>query len=154
MSMPSDPNFDPASDPTFDLHRFLPFLMHHASEKISLGFREIYRNRYRMTRTEWRVLANLGQYGRQTASDIITRTGLHKTKVSRAVFSIEQRRWLKRDQDDKDRRTQFLALTKQGENAFRELSNAGIAHDREMRKRLGARDYDRLIDLLEKVRNL
>ncbi|AXO16075.1 MarR family winged helix-turn-helix transcriptional regulator [Thalassospira indica] len=138
----------------FDLHSFLPFLMHHASEKVSLGFREIYRDRYRMTRSEWRVLATLGQYGALTATEIVTHTGLHKTKVSRAVFSIEKRRWLKRRQDEKDRRIHRLELTSQGVSAFQSLCAAGIAYDRKVRDFLGEDEFKRLSDLLEKLKDL
>lgn len=138
----------------FDLHSFLPFLMHHASEKVSLGFRDIYRDRYRMTRSEWRVLATLGQYGALTATEIVTHTGLHKTKVSRAVFSIEKRRWLKRRQDEKDRRVQRLELTAQGMSAFTSLCEAGVAYNRKVRDFLGDDDFARLSDLLIKLNDL
>ena len=138
----------------FDLHSFLPFLMHHASEKVSLGFRDIYRDRYRMTRSEWRVLATLGQYGALTATEIVTHTGLHKTKVSRAVFSIEKRRWLKRRQDEKDRRVQRLELTAQGLSAFTSLCEAGVAYNRKVREFLGDDDFARLSDLLLKLNDL
>ena len=138
----------------FDLHSFLPFLMHHASEKVSLGFREIYRDRYRMTRSEWRVLATLGQYGALTATEIVTHTGLHKTKVSRAVFSIEKRRWLKRRQDETDRRIHRLELTSQGISAFQSLCEAGIAYDRKVRDFLGEDEFKRLSGLLEKLNGL
>ena len=138
----------------FDLHSFLPFLMHHASEKVSLGFRDIYRDRYRMTRSEWRVLATLGQYGALTATEIVTHTGLHKTKVSRAVFSIEKRRWLKRRQDEKDRRVQRLELTAQGISAFTSLCEAGVAYNRKVREFLGDDDFARLSDLLLKLNDL
>ena len=138
----------------FDLHSFLPFLMHHASEKVSLGFREIYRDRYRMTRSEWRVLATLGQYGALTATEIVTHTGLHKTKVSRAVFSIEKRRWLKRNQDEKDRRIHRLELTGQGMSAFQSLCKAGIAYNRKVRDFLGEDEFKRLSDLLQKLNGL
>ncbi|NIZ01677.1 MarR family winged helix-turn-helix transcriptional regulator [Thalassospira lucentensis] len=138
----------------FDLQSFLPFLMHHASEKVSLGFRDIYRDRYRMTRSEWRVLATLGQYGALTATEIVTHTGLHKTKVSRAVFSIEKRRWLKRRQDEKDRRVQRLELTAQGISAFTSLCEAGVAYNRKVREFLGDDDFARLSDLLIKLNDL
>lgn len=138
----------------FDLHSFLPFLMHHASEKVSLGFRDIYRDRYRMTRSEWRVLATLGQYGALTATEIVTHTGLHKTKVSRAVFSIEQRRWLKRCQNENDRRLHLLELTAQGLSAFRALCDAGITYDRKVRDFLGEDDFKLLSGLLTKLNDL
>ncbi|OKH86680.1 MarR family winged helix-turn-helix transcriptional regulator [Thalassospira sp. TSL5-1] len=138
----------------FDLHGFLPFVLPHTSEKVSFGFRDIYRDRYRMTRSEWRVLATLGQYGPQTATDIGTRTGLHKTKVSRAVASIEARRWLKRQQDETDRRIALITLTKQGESAFASLAKAGITYNQKVRNHLGEQDFDALMTLLGKLESM
>lgn len=135
----------------FDLDGFLPFVLHHTSEKVSFGFRDIYRDRYRMTRSEWRVLATLGQYGPQTATGIGTRTGLHKTKVSRAVASIEARHWLKRQQDENDRRIALISLTRQGESAFASLATAGIAFNQKARAHLGGQDFDALMNLLGKL---
>ena len=138
----------------FDLHAFLPFVLHHTSEKVSFGFRDIYRDRYRMTRSEWRVLATLGQYGAQTATDIGTCTGLHKTKVSRAVASIEARRWLKRQPDEKDRRFALITLTKQGESAFKSLAEAGMTYNQKVRAHLGEQDFKALMTLLGKLENM
>lgn len=138
----------------FDLHGFLPFLLHHTSEKVSLGFRDIYRDRYKMTRSEWRVLATLGQYGPQTATDIGTRTGLHKTKVSRAVHSIETRRWLNRRQDEDDRRIHLIELTKQGQSAFLSLCQAGVTYNQKAHDFLGDKDFDALVTLLGKLNHM
>jgi ATP-dependent Lon protease len=44
-----------------------------------------------MLRTEWRVLFHLGIYGEMTATDIVNRARIHKTKVSRAVQKLVDR---------------------------------------------------------------
>ena len=53
------------------------------------GFAAVYKAEYGMTRPDWRVLANLGQYGRQSARQICARAGMHKTEVSRAVARLD-----------------------------------------------------------------
>ncbi|MEY8841114.1 MarR family transcriptional regulator, partial [Cribrihabitans sp. XS_ASV171] len=90
----------------FDLRNFLPFLLNQAAEESSLEFQSVYKNRYGMLRTEWRVLFHLGIYGELTAKEIGERARIHKTKVSRAVAKLAERRFLMRTRDDLDRRSE------------------------------------------------
>jgi DNA-binding MarR family transcriptional regulator len=113
----------------FDLETFLPYALNRAAEAASRGFQAIYKARYGMLRTEWRVLAHLGQYGAMTARDICTRADLHKTKVSRAVKALEARRFLTRRTEERDRRQELLSLTAAGEAAFRNLAEEARRYD-------------------------
>ena len=47
----------------FDLESFLPYLLNQAAEATSRAFQAVYRDRYGMTRTQWRVLAHLDRSG-------------------------------------------------------------------------------------------
>ncbi|MEX0276584.1 MAG: MarR family winged helix-turn-helix transcriptional regulator [Ruegeria sp.] len=113
----------------FDLRNFLPFLLNQAAEESSLEFQQVYKNRYGMLRTEWRVLFHLGNYGEMTAKDIGQRAKIHKTKISRAVAKLEQRRFLKRIRDEEDRRVERLSLTQAGHSAYRELRAIAQSYD-------------------------
>ena len=113
----------------FDLEGFLPYALNRAAESASRGFQAIYKARYGMLRTEWRVLAHLGRYGGMTARDICTRADLHKTKVSRAVKALEARRFLTRRTVEADRRQEVLALTPAGEAAWRHLAQEARKFD-------------------------
>ncbi|HAC50641.1 MAG TPA: MarR family transcriptional regulator, partial [Sulfitobacter sp.] len=79
-------------DDDFQLQYFLPYLLNQAAEASSLEFQQIYKSRYGMLRTEWRVLFHLGLYGQLTASEIGQRARMHKTKISRAVHRLTERR--------------------------------------------------------------
>ena len=116
----------------FDLLDFLPYLLNLAAEEASLGFQTLYKTRYGMLRTEWRVLFHLGRYGDMTAKDICDRARLHKTKVSRAVKALEARRYLTRRELPQDRRNEVLSLTRTGQVLYRDLS-------------ISARDYDAVL---------
>jgi DNA-binding MarR family transcriptional regulator len=113
----------------FDLEAFLPYALNRAAETASRGFASIYKARYGMLRTEWRVLAHLGRSGEMTARDICLRADLHKTKVSRAVKALAERRFLTRRTADGDRRHEILALTPAGAAAYRELAAEAVAFD-------------------------
>ena len=113
----------------FDLALFLPYLLNQAAERSSLDFQRIYRQRYGMLRTDWRVLFHLGLYGRMTAQDIGARASIHKTKISRAVHRLEALRFLRRTRDAEDRRREFLDLTPQGQRAYVDLLTEAAAYD-------------------------
>jgi len=113
----------------FPLQQFLPYLLNQAAEESSLEFQQIYKNRYGMLRTEWRVLFHLGIYGRMTAKEIGQRSKMHKTKISRAVQRLAQRRFLTRNQDEQDRRLEHLELTSAGQSAYRDLREVAEKYD-------------------------
>lgn len=109
------------SQEEFDLQGFLPYLLNQAAEVSSLEFQNVYKQRYGMLRTEWRVLFHLGLYGQMTASDIGARAKMHKTKISRAVQRLAERRFVERARDRMDRRVEHLTLTLQGRAAYVDL---------------------------------
>ena len=107
---------------TFDLSEFTPYLLAQAAESASLGFQQYYKSQYGMLRTEWRVLFHLGRYGQMTAKEICDRARIHKTKVSRAVSALEDKRYLQRQEMQTDRRHSTLFLTLQGRAVYDDLA--------------------------------
>jgi DNA-binding MarR family transcriptional regulator len=140
---------DQADD--FELRDFTPYLLNAAAEAQSLAFSRVYRDRYGMLRTEWRVLFHLGRYGEMSAREISQRAKIHKTKVSRAVAALAQKRFLERRPSTEDRRVELLALRPPGRAAFEDLSRAAAAHERALEDRIGA---ERLADLRDLLRIL
>jgi DNA-binding MarR family transcriptional regulator len=113
----------------FDVQDFLPYLLNLAAEEASLGFQVLYKSRYGMLRTEWRVLFHLGRYGEMTAKEICDRSRVHKTKVSRAVAKLAARRFLQRRVLAQDRRAEVLDLTDAGRAAYADLHAQAQAYD-------------------------
>lgn len=122
---------------TFELDNFLPYRLNRAAEAASLGFAALYRARHHMTRPEWRVLALLGAVGGLAAAQIVRQTGMHKTKVSRAVAALERRGWLGRVADKADRRIEHLELTPEGHGALDELIQLAREYKSALRARIG-----------------
>lgn len=129
---------------TFDLRQFLPYLLNHAAEAVSLEFQRTYKQRYGMLRTEWRVLFHLGQYGDMTARQICDMARLHKTKVSRAVAALEQKRYLSRQEMAVDRRHSLMTLTRQGRQVFQDLTREARAFDARIRSDMSKEESDLL----------
>ena len=133
------------------LSDFLPYLLFQAAELTSRDFQRHYQNRYGMLRTEWRVMFHLGQTRHQTARHICERASLHKTKVSRAVKALEEKRYLSRETMQNDRRQELLFLTKKGSSVHAELTVMAADYDRTFEKSLGSEDLAALITTLNKL---
>lgn len=116
----------------FELHSFLPYLLNQAAETTSRAFAETYRSKYGMLQTEWRVVYHLGRYGDLTAKEICIRARTHKTKVSRAVQALSQKRYVTRQTWSEDRRHEHLSLTPQGRLVFEDLVRAAEAYEAEL----------------------
>lgn len=138
-------------DDSFELTSFTPYLLNQAAEAQSDIFSGIYSDRYGMLRTEWRVLFHLGRYGNLSAKEISERAKIHKTKVSRAVRALEEKRFLTRAESSEDRRFETLSLRPPGLEAFRYLSEAAQDYERALEDRLGKRDARKLKYLLNKL---
>ncbi|MGB3315543.1 MAG: MarR family transcriptional regulator [Albidovulum sp.] len=133
----------------FDLHSFLPYLLNRAAEETSLNFQKVYKDRYGMLRTEWRVLVHLGRYGAMTATEIGKRADLHKTKISRAVARLSERGFLVRKEDGADRRQELLELSRTGQAAYRDLSTAAQEHNAELASGMTDSEYAVLLRCLK-----
>jgi len=132
----------------FDLQNFLPYLLNQAAEESSLRFQQVYKDRYGMLRTEWRVLFHLGIYGKMTAKEIGERSKMHKTKISRAVAKLAERRFLTRQRDGADRRLEYLELTEAGRRAYRDLRQVAMEYDSALAARFSDADMATLRRML------
>lgn len=136
------------------LESFLPYRLNRATALAIGEFSRIYRAEFGLTVPEWRVLATLNALTSATATEIGRDSAMHKTKVSRAVASLQQRRWVARATDEKDRRIEHITLTAGGKAAFRRLAPKMLAFEEKLLSRLTAaerRDLLRGLDVLEKA---
>lgn len=140
-----------ARESGFDLLEFLPYLLNQAAEESSLSFQKVYKDRYGLLRTEWRVLFHLGMFGEMTATDIGTRAKIHKTKISRAVYRLAQRRYLKRVPSETDRRVEWLVLTSAGEAVYRDLRDTAEAYEAQLLDGYSDEEVDSLKRVLARL---
>lgn len=133
------------TEDVLSLENFLPYRLNRLTDAVSREFSRIYRERYGLTRPEWRLLATLGQYGTMTATAVGRHSAMHKTKVSRAVAALEERRWLTRAPDDADRRVEHLGLTRAGQDAYRDLVPLAKAFEEQMLGGMSAKDREAVL---------
>ena len=136
---------------TFDLQDFLPYLLNQAAEATSRSFEGVYKSGYGMTRTQWRVMANLGRFGAMTARDICRISHIEKTKVSRAVAGMAATGLLIRATSDRDRRVENLTLTPKGREVYVEIGQRALRFDAALRDRLGPDVSARIDSLLRGI---
>lgn len=139
---------------SFDIQDFLPYLLALSAEETSLGFQRLYKDKYGMLRTEWRLLFHLGRYGDMTAKDVCDRARLHKTKVSRAVTALEAKQFIKRTEVPSDRRHALLGLTRHGLKAYEDLSQAAQSYDARLMQEFSPEEQKTLKDYLKRVARL
>ena len=104
------------------LEKFLPYQLNVVASLVSLALSRVYARRYGIGVPEWRVLVTLGQYGVMTGKAIGAHTHMHKTKVSRAVALMEERKLLVRRANRADMRESFLSLTAAGRTMYEEVA--------------------------------
>jgi DNA-binding MarR family transcriptional regulator len=118
---------------------------------VSLAFAAVYKAQEGLSRPEWRVLAILAQFPRATATEIGGQANMHKTKVSRAVFVLEERKWLLRKTDDNDRRIEWLQLTRTGRSQFAKLSASAREFEAGLIEALGKDASAHLLSALDRI---
>ena len=140
--------------PDFELSNFLPYLLNQAAEKASADFAAVYKSKYGLQRTDWRVVAHLGEFGALSARQICDRAGEHKTKVSRAVSRLESMGLLHRASSDQDRRTEILDLTLKGQRTYRDLTKLAEDQDANLADQLGGEVVKDLKSVLLSIADL
>ena len=131
---------------------FVPFRLNRLAEAVSQKLSEIYRHRFQLEIPEWRVLVTVGHCDGCTARTIVESTRMHKTRVSRAVASLEARGLIEKDANAQDARELPLRLSKSGTRMYAALVPQALAREREILGCLGNGEkevFERLLKRLE-----
>lgn len=108
------------------LETFLPYRLNVVASLVSQALSRIYVDRYGLGVPEWRILVTLGEFEVMTAKAIGAHSHMHKTKVSRAVSTLERRKLLVRRENRDDRREAFLSLTPAGRAIYNDLAPGAL----------------------------
>jgi DNA-binding MarR family transcriptional regulator len=136
--------------PLLQLENFLPHQLNVLSSLVSQALTRVY-GRYGIGIPEWRVLVSLGQFGVMTGKEIGARTHMHKTKVSRAVAQLEERKYVTRKANRADLREAFLSLTPAGRAVYEELAPRARDFTEKLSEAVAAADraaFDRAVSKL------
>ncbi|MCB5176126.1 MarR family winged helix-turn-helix transcriptional regulator [Microvirga sp. SM9] len=140
-----------ALEPRVVLERFLPYRLNVLASLTSNALAQIYAERFGLSIPAWRVVATLGQYDVRTARDIAAHGVMHKSTVSRAVSSLEQRGLIVRRPNQDDRREELLALTPEGRTIYDALAPQALAFEDRLVSVLSPEELETLGGLVEKL---
>jgi len=140
-----------APKPQVVLERFLPYRLNVLASLASNALAQIYAERFGLSIPAWRVVATLGQYDIRTARDIAAHGVMHKSTVSRAVSSLEQRGLIVRRPNQDDRREELLALTAEGRAIYEALAPQALAFEERLVSVLSAEEQEVLSALVDKL---
>jgi len=121
MTHPAPREAGPRATRGLKLEEFLPHRLNVLSSLVSQALTRVY-GKYGIGIPEWRILVTLGENGVMTGKAVGAQTHMHKTKVSRAVAQLEQRKLISRKVNRADLREAFLSLTPGGREIYDELA--------------------------------
>lgn len=111
------------------LQQFLPYRLAVLADAVSRSMAAVYRQRFDLSRDEWRLLAALAESGRLQAAEAAQTTTLDKMQASRALRSLESRGLVARQTDERDRRHVIVQLLPAGRTLLRQLAPMVLARE-------------------------
>jgi DNA-binding MarR family transcriptional regulator len=135
------------------LDSFLPAVLRNLSEDITNRMSARYTGDLRLSVTESRILVHLAEREALTATQIVEVTAMEKSKVSRALSSLEERGLISRVPSAEDQRTKNLALTERGYRLYQAIVPRILDWEKELLEGLEISEYRDLLYLLDKLRD-
>jgi DNA-binding MarR family transcriptional regulator len=133
------------------LEQYLPYQLQVVATLMSQALSRVYARRYHLGIPEWRVLVVLAQFDWINGKAICTHTHMHKTKVSRAVAILENRKLLLRRANRADMRESFISLTPAGRTIYEELAPHALEFARRLTDILTPNDRDAFHRALQQI---
>lgn len=137
--------------PTFpSTARSLPIALIGARESVMAPIRAMLAEAG-ITEQQWRVLRVLSEFGPQDATEVSQKTYLLLSSLTRIIQTMTQKGLLTRSPHETDRRRLTLEITPAGQKILDDNLHQGIAIVNDVRAKLGAEQYELLLDLLATV---
>jgi DNA-binding MarR family transcriptional regulator len=137
--------------PPVVLEEFLPYRLNVLAGLTSSVLAQLYAERFGLSIPAWRVIVTLGQYEQRTARDMAPPGVMHKSTVSRAVSSLEERGLVVRRSNLDDRREEWLALTPAGRAIYEAVAPQALAVEEQLLSVLTPRERRAFADLVDKL---
>lgn len=136
-----------------DLATFLPYQLTNIATRVSNDFAEVYQTKYGLNIPQWRILANLAQYGQSNAKDLCTQANMDKSTVSRAVKVLIDKGLVKSELNAQDKRAALLVLSKAGQNLYEQIAPDALNWEKQLLSTLTNEEYEVLVSIFEKLNN-
>jgi DNA-binding MarR family transcriptional regulator len=135
-----------------DLATFLPYQLNNIATRVSNDFAEVYQVKYGLNIPQWRILANLAQYGQSNAKDLCTQASMDKSTVSRAVKALVANGLISSQPNEQDKRAALLLLTAAGQALYAQIALDAHAWEAQLLSHLSDAEYKGLMSVLDKLK--
>ena len=130
--------------------RSLPIALIRAREGVMTPIREMLAESG-ITEQQWRVLRVLSEFGTLDTSTLADRASLLFPSLTRIATTLRKKGLITQTRDDKDRRRQFIEITRAGRKIIDDNEDQAAAIVSEFQTILGKQDYEKLLDLLARL---
>ncbi|WP_420012337.1 homoprotocatechuate degradation operon regulator HpaR [Tateyamaria sp.] len=130
--------------------RSLPIALIRAREGVMLPIRDML-GETGITEQQWRVLRVLSEYGRLDAKTLADRSSLLFPSLTRIATTLRGKGLITQERDGVDRRRQFIEITAAGQKIIDDNAGHSAQIVAELKAKLGAEDYETLLDLLARL---
>lgn len=125
----------------FNLDSFLPYQLSVLAAQVSREFSAVYREKFGISVSEWRVVAHLSQTDEPVSvREVFQKVDMDKSKVSRAATKLESRGYVVKTPNKVDGRLVELKLSAAGRDLIREMTPIAQEYERRVLAQLGERD--------------
>lgn len=136
-----------------NLDTFLPYQLTNIATLVSNDFAKVYKREFGLSIPQWRILANLAQYGQSTAKQLCTQADMDKSTVSRAVKALITKGFICSKVNEQDKRAAFLMLSDEGEALYKKITPQALQWERELLSCLSDDEQRQLIAIFDKLKN-
>ncbi|NMH60500.1 MarR family winged helix-turn-helix transcriptional regulator [Alteromonas ponticola] len=133
------------------LERFLPYRLSILSNKVSSLVADIYKDKFAISITEWRIMAVLGEYPDISADEISAKTQIEKSILSRSVSRLLKRKLIERDMAKEDRRRSVIRLSATGKSVYDEIVPLSYEYERALLKCLSQAEQAQFSALIDQL---
>ncbi|XQF91355.1 MarR family winged helix-turn-helix transcriptional regulator (plasmid) [Pseudoalteromonas espejiana] len=135
-----------------DLNEFLPYQLNQLATKISDDFARVYQQKYDLTIAQWRVIANLAQFGQNSAKDLCSLANMDKSTVSRAIKALFDKGYLVTQLSEQDKRATNVMLNQQGKELYQRIAQDAYVWEKQLAANFSKHEQQQLLSLLTKLK--
>lgn len=133
------------------LERYMPYRLSIVSNKVSGIVAQIYKDKFALSITEWRIMAVLGEYSGASADEISVKTQIEKSLISRAVGQLLKRKLVHRKIAKEDKRRSEISLSDTGYEVYAEIAPLSLEYEKELLSCLTAEEQSLLSEMIDRL---
>jgi DNA-binding MarR family transcriptional regulator len=136
-----------------DTEQHVPYFFTFISNKLSNNASALYRSRFNIGITEWRVMSVLASKPNIHANQIAAFLGTDKAAISRSLKRLEELKWIKPSTTQIDRRSRTIQLSAAGLAVHDQIIEIALEREKELLAVLTPEEQRLFVGFLQKIRN-